>query len=190
MTLATKITVFRILLIPVFVGLAIYYGQSVKLGAPLEIYRWSAIVAFTVAAASDAVDGFIARRFNQRSRLGTILDPIADKGLMTAAVITLSFTNWGQYFPIWYAALVIGRDAVLVCGALLMNQVIDHVHIQPHWTGKAATATQILAVGVLMFQLPPPSLTVTTVLAACFTAISAALYIREGLRQVHDDGHD
>ncbi len=189
MTLATKITVFRILLIPVFVGLAIYYGESVKAGAPLEAYRWAAIITFTVAAASDALDGYIARHFNQQSRLGTILDPIADKGLMTAAIITLSFTNWGHYFPIWFCALVIGRDAVLVCGALLMNQVIEHVIVKPHWTGKAATATQILAVGVLMFQLPPPSLTIATVLAACFTATSAALYIREGLRQVHEAGH-
>lgn len=186
MTTATKITVTRILLIPVFVVFAIYYGESVKKGAPVEALRWAAISTFLVAAVSDAVDGYLARHFDQRSRLGAILDPLADKLLMLSALIVLSFAKWGTFFPIWYASLVITRDAILVIGALMMNQVLESVKVIPHWTGKLATVTQLVAVGWLMFQFPAVGLTVTIIIASIFTTISAVLYIRAGLRQVQE----
>jgi cardiolipin synthase len=65
MTTANKITIFRILLIPVFIGFAMYYGKSTESGAPQESFRWAAIFTFLLAAASDGLDGFIARHFNQ-----------------------------------------------------------------------------------------------------------------------------
>src|SRR5256886_13487588 len=86
-------------MIPVFVALAIYYGESVRRGAPLEWQRFAAIIVFLLAAASDGLDGYVARRYNQRSRLGVILDPIADKGLLLSGIITLSITNWSQSDP-------------------------------------------------------------------------------------------
>src|SRR5260370_25849506 len=64
----------------------------------------------------DGVDGFIARRFNQRSRLGAFLDPIADKGLVITAIVVLALSNRSKGFPIWFPIAVIGRDAVLVIG--------------------------------------------------------------------------
>ena len=70
MTTANKITIARILMIPLFVMMAIYYGRSVQHGAPYDWQRWAAIAIFVAAAASDGIDGYIARRFNQRSRLG------------------------------------------------------------------------------------------------------------------------
>jgi CDP-diacylglycerol--glycerol-3-phosphate 3-phosphatidyltransferase len=93
MTTANKITIARILMIPLFVMMAIYYGRGVQLGVPQEWQRWTAIAIFVIAAASDGVDGYIARRFNQKSQLGVILDPIADKGLLLAGILTLSFSN-------------------------------------------------------------------------------------------------
>src|SRR3954447_15670519 len=107
-TTANKITVVRILMIPVFVTLAIYYGESIKRGAPLEWQRFAAIAVFLLAAVSDGLDGYVARRYNQRSSLGVILDPIADKGLLLSGIITLSLTNWNQLepesgkFPAWF----------------------------------------------------------------------------------------
>src|SRR5256886_12832902 len=86
-------------MIPVFVALAIYYGESVRRGDPLEWQRFAAIIVFLLAAASDGLDGYVARRYNQRSRLGVILDPIADKGLLLSGIITLSITNWSQSDP-------------------------------------------------------------------------------------------
>ena len=94
MTLANQITIGRILLIPVFVLFCVYYGQGVEAGQPEEWQRWAAIITFLVASASDGLDGWIARHWSQRSRLGTILDPIADKGLLLAAIITLSLSKW------------------------------------------------------------------------------------------------
>ncbi len=86
-------------MIPVFVTMAIYYGQSIERGAPLEWQRFTAIVIFLVAAASDGLDGYVARRYKQRSALGAILDPIADKGLLLSAIITLSISNWSDIDP-------------------------------------------------------------------------------------------
>jgi len=82
MTTANKITLARIFMIPLFVMMAVYYGRSVARGQPLEWQRITAILIFIAAAASDGVDGYIARHYNQRSKLGEILDPIADKGLL------------------------------------------------------------------------------------------------------------
>ena len=113
MTTANKITVVRILLIPVFVTFAIYYGESVQRHEPLEWLRFAAIVVFLLAAVSDGLDGYVARRYNQRSTLGVILDPIADKGLLLSGIITLSISNWSEVdpnygkFPAWFPVLVI-----------------------------------------------------------------------------------
>src|SRR5213080_1004005 len=99
MTTANKITVIRILMIPAFVTMAIYYGHSVQGGAPLEWARFTAIAIFLIASLSDGLDGYVARRYNQRSSLGVILDPIADKGLLLSAIISLSISNWSEVEP-------------------------------------------------------------------------------------------
>jgi len=72
MTTANKITLVRIAMIPVFVALAIYYGESVRRGDPQEWQRFAAIIIFLLAAASDGLDGYVARHYNQRSQLGVI----------------------------------------------------------------------------------------------------------------------
>src|SRR5206468_5081936 len=134
MTTANKITLIRILMIPAFVLMAIYYGESIKRGQPLEWQRYTAIVIFLVAATSDGLDGYIARRYNQKSALGVILDPIADKGLLLSGIITLSITNWSELdsdygrFPIWFPVLVISRDAILFVGAAVLYLLIGKVH--------------------------------------------------------------
>jgi cardiolipin synthase len=92
MTTANKITVVRILMIPAFVTMAIYYGESIHRGAPHEWMRFTAIAIFLIAAVSDGLDGYVARRYNQRSSLGVILDPLADKGLLLSGIITLSIS--------------------------------------------------------------------------------------------------
>src|SRR5437762_11362127 len=94
MTTTNKITLIRIAMIPVFVTMAIYYGQSIQRGQPLEWQRFTAIAIFLLASTSDGLDGYVARRYNQRSRLGVVLDPIADKGLLLSGIITLSISNW------------------------------------------------------------------------------------------------
>src|ERR1700680_3429591 len=87
MNLANKITIARVCLIPVFGIFAWQFGAKVARGRPAEYLRVIAACVFILAAAMDGLDGFLARRFDQRSRLGAILDPVADEGLVMTATI-------------------------------------------------------------------------------------------------------
>ncbi len=199
MTTPNKITIARILMIPLFVMMAIYYGRSVVAGAPVEWQRWCATALFVIAAASDGIDGYIARRYNQRSRLGEILDPIADKGLLLAGIITLSLSNWRFEFPVWFPVLVIARDLIVVAGAITLQMLNGTVRVKPSWTGKISTALQMVAIACIMLQLDLFRVTVWKIdlhfldipvwLAGIFTAVSGFGYIVEGLHQLHAKGH-
>ena len=191
MTLANQITIGRLLLTPVFVGFCLYYGFSIREGQPRELWWWLAVITFATAALSDGIDGFIARRFNQRSRLGSMLDPLADKALLLAAVITLSFTSglagWPEPFPLWFPILVIAREAILISGALLMHYAHVKTTLQHRVTGKLATFFQIVAVSWLMLNLPKPNYLILP--AGIFTLISGLLYIRDGIHQAQASGY-
>jgi cardiolipin synthase (CMP-forming) len=195
MTTANKITIARILMIPVFVTLAIYYGQSVRAGEPEEWLRFAAIMTFLIAAVSDGLDGYVARRYNQRSALGVILDPIADKGLLLSGIITLSFINWnaanpaaGQ-FPIWFPVLVISRDLVILIGSAVLHLLNGTVVVRPRMTGKIATVLQMAAIAWVMLQLHFLPLIFVVALAGLFTFVSGVLYVMDGIRQLHLGGH-
>jgi cardiolipin synthase len=195
MTTANKITIVRILMIPVFVTMAIYYGQSIQRGAPLEWQRFTAIVIFLVAAASDGLDGYVARRYKQRSALGAILDPIADKGLLLSAIITLSISNWSDIdpeygrFPAWFPVLVITRDAVILVGAGVLHLLNGKVQVKPSWTGKVATVLQMAAIAWVMLQLHFLPLLYIVIAAGVFTFISGLIYVMDGVRQLQAGGH-
>ena len=143
---------------------------------------------FALAALSDAVDGFIARRFNQRSRIGAILDPLAEKLLLLSAIITLSFTSWRQHFPLWFPLLVIFRDLASIGGAFLVDHFAGKCIIRPHWTGKVTTFTQIAAVLWLMLDISYPPLIWPTIIAAVFTVVSGFIHLADGIRQIQDSG--
>jgi len=195
MTTANKITIVRILMIPVFVTLAIYYGQSIQRGEPLAWQRFAAIIVFLLAAASDGLDGYVARRYNQRSSLGVILDPIADKGLLLSGIITLSISNWSesdpQYgrFPAWFPVLVITRDAVLVVGSGILHLLNGKVRVKPSWTGKVATVCQMCAIAWVMLQLRFLPLPFVVMVAGFFTLVSGIIYVMDGVRQLQAEGH-
>jgi cardiolipin synthase (CMP-forming) len=195
MTTANKITIVRILLIPVFVTLAIYYGQTVRNGEPDEWLRFWAIMTFLVAAASDGLDGYVARRYNQRSSLGVILDPIADKGLLLSGIITLSISNWsasnpqaGQ-FPIWFPVLVISRDVVILVGSAVLHLLNGRVIVRTSWTGKVATVLQMAAIAWVMLQFHFLPLLWVVAAAGLFTFVSGVIYVMDGIRQLHAGGH-
>jgi CDP-diacylglycerol--glycerol-3-phosphate 3-phosphatidyltransferase len=197
MTTPNKITIARILMIPVFVMLAVYYGASVQSGHPEEWLRAAAITIFVLAAASDGLDGYIARRYNQKSELGVILDPIADKGLLLTAIITLSFSNWHYEFPLWFPIIIIGRDVVVVTGALLLHYFLGKVTVNPSWVGKTATVFQMAAIAGAMLQLdysatlfghPIIFLNILVILAGLFTFLSGIGYIADGIRQLQAGG--
>jgi cardiolipin synthase len=169
MGLANWFTVLRILLIPVFVSLLVYRKPG------------PALVVFAAAALTDLLDGWVARR-RGTSRLGAFLDPMADKLLLTASFVTLTYL---KALPFWIAAVVISRDVILVVGALLIHMLGGRIHPRPTWAGKAATFFQVLTVlvGLLarFFHLPF-RLSVVLWLAAAFTVISGLQYIVQGMR--------
>jgi CDP-diacylglycerol--glycerol-3-phosphate 3-phosphatidyltransferase len=195
MTTANKITVVRILMIPAFVTMAIYYGESIKRSDPLEWQRFAAIIIFILAAVSDGLDGYVARRYNQRSKLGVYLDPIADKGLLLSGIITLSISNWSQSdpeygsFPVWFPVLVISRDAVILVGTMILYLLNGKVHVKPNWTGKIATVLQMIAIGWVMLQFRFIPLLYVVAAAGVFTLISGIVYVTDGVRQLQAEGH-
>jgi CDP-diacylglycerol--glycerol-3-phosphate 3-phosphatidyltransferase len=179
MTFANQITIARILLIPVFVLFCVYYGRGIETGAPQEWQRLAAIGVFLLASVTDGLDGYVARHWNQRSRLGAILDPIADKGLLLTAIITLSLSHWHQEFPLWFPVLVIARDAVILSGCGVLYFLNHHLEVKPSWTGKAATAAQMTAIAWLLLQLPYFLIPVYG--AGLFTLWSGIDYLTRGM---------
>ena len=187
MTLANKITISRILLIPLFVLFCIYYGKGIETGNPQEWQRWAAIITFIIASASDGIDGWVARNWKQRSKLGAILDPIADKGLLLTAIITLSLSNWTYEFPIWFPVLVIARDAIILIGYAVLFHLDQKLEVVVTFTGKVATAAQMVAIAWIMLQLPNHLLSVYV--AGFFTLASGAIYVSRGIRQLRHHEH-
>src|SRR6202045_3532020 len=196
MTIANKITVGRILMIPAFVTMAIYYGESIQRHERLEWQRFAAIIIFLIAAVSDGLDGYIARHYKQRSWLGAILDPIPDKGFLLSGIITLSITNWSESdpdygkFPIWFPVLVITRDAVILVGAGILHFFIGNkMKVKPSWTGKVATVCQMCAIAWVMLQLHFLPLLFVVIVAGIFTLVSGVIYVMYGVRQLQAEGH-
>lgn len=185
MTFATKLTVLRLVLVPVFAFLAISYGLSTAAHAPDETLRWAAFWVFVTAAATDGIDGWIARHFNQKSELGAFLDPIADKALVLSALLILTFFDWGVVgwrIPLWFAALVVLRDSVILAGIRVMWSARKNVVIRPHWTGKVCTFFLFVVLGWVMLRVTELSPVYPCAFASVFILLSMVEYIRQGMR--------
>ncbi|AYC32160.1 CDP-alcohol phosphatidyltransferase family protein [Pseudomonas cavernae] len=109
-----------------------------------------ALSLFAVAGASDALDGFLARRFGWTSRLGSILDPLADKLLLVTSYVCLALS---AVLPWWLTLLVLLRDALIVGGAALYRQLRGPFAFRPSWLGKASTLLQIVLVLAVLLEL-------------------------------------
>lgn len=131
------LTVFRFLLVP----LVVYYMLKHQFGP--------ALVLFAVAGFSDALDGFLARRYHWTSRIGALMDPLADKLLMVSSFLSL---GWLGLLPYWLVGLVILRDLVIVIGAVIYNARIEQVEADPSIVSKLNTLAQILLVLSVMFS--------------------------------------
>ncbi|MDF1850308.1 MAG: CDP-alcohol phosphatidyltransferase family protein [Verrucomicrobiales bacterium] len=194
MTIANRITITRLLLIPVFIVFAAYYSRSIEMGAENVKYRIIALGIFAVAALSDAIDGYIARNFNQMTKLGRVLDPVADKLLLLSGVITLSVTQWHAGLPIWFAVLVIARDITIVIGVIVIHYIAGGVKMNPLITSKICTFLQLSCVCWVLVDFwsvesRPLPLEILIYLAATFTVLSGYQYVREGIHQLRESGH-
>lgn len=110
---------------------------------------FTALVLFAVAGFSDALDGFLAKHYHWESRLGSILDPLADKLLLVASFAALT---WLDLLPYWLLWLVLGRDVLIVVGALAYHYIVGKFELLPLWSSKINTALQISLVLLVMFQ--------------------------------------
>jgi CDP-diacylglycerol--glycerol-3-phosphate 3-phosphatidyltransferase/cardiolipin synthase len=188
MTWATRITILRLILVPVFVTFIITYNDS---DLREEIWRYAAIGVFLLASISDAVDGYLARHWNQGSALGALLDPIADKLLLFAALVTLSVIPLGHLrpFPIWFPAIIISRDALLLGGYCILRHFQVPMDIRPHWTGKVSTVFTLMAIGAVLFKVGAALTLCLCALGAGFALICTVIYVRQGLNLLNRSGH-
>jgi len=157
--LPNAISVLRIVLVPPI--LILIFGDGFA----------AALLLFFVAGFSDGIDGYLAKRFNWHTRLGALLDPVADKLLVAGLFIALALT--GQ-IPIWLAAVVIVRDVVIVSGATAYNFIVRPVNGEPTSISKLNTVMQML---FLLFVLSraaygwPQEITITVLGAAVFVTV-------------------
>jgi len=138
-----------------------------------------------LAGFSDALDGYLARRFNWRTRLGGLLDPAADKLLMFAAFVTLT---WIGLAPIWLTAVVVGRDLVIIGGTIVYQLYVEPIHGEPTRASKLNTVFQILFVLLTINHAwhGRPTAVWLQFLAAAIVAtvaISTVQYVTTGFRR-------
>jgi len=177
-TIPNLITILRFLLVP-----------AVVLAMLQSRWGW-AFTGFIVAGVSDAVDGFVARNFNQRSRLGAYLDPMADKVLLVSVFVVLGIIG---ELPLWLVVAAVSRDALIICAVLLSTVMGQPVEMRPLLVSKANTAIQIvlaaLVLGLLTFDLHLGLLRAFLILlSGLLTVASAAAYLVAWLRHMNGYG--
>ncbi len=171
MTIANQLTLLRLLLAPVVV-MCIVYGR----------FGW-AIAAFVLAGVTDALDGGLARRRNERSRLGAVLDPVADKALIASAVVTLSLELPGLdiRLPAWLAIMVLARDATILIVAASYNLAIGPRDFTPSRLGKGTTVAYVAGVLWILVAnyagIVHPLTTALIALMAAGTVITSVQYL-------------
>src|SRR5690554_7385017 len=179
MTTATKVTLLRLILIPVMVIFWLVPSQEIGF-LNLEINQFIAAIIFVVAAATDFIDGYIARKYNQITNFGKFLDPIADKILVISAMTYLIAVN-RIYF--WTVIIIIFREFVVTGIRLLAVEKGDVIAASPY--GKAKTITTMIAIVLMLFNnLFIPTLIVDIVwyLAVLLTLISGLDYLFKNLK--------
>ena len=174
MSIPNLITIARILLVPVVVW-AIGSGEMLI-----------AFVLFLAAGVTDAVDGFIAKRFNMTSEIGAYLDPLADKALIVSIYIALGIT---EVIPRWLVILVVSRDIMIIGGVLLSWLVGNPIPMKPLLVSKLNTVAQIvfasLVLGALGLGFNADGLeTALMALVTVLTLLSVIFYLRDWFRHM------
>ncbi|MFZ4498724.1 MAG: CDP-diacylglycerol--glycerol-3-phosphate 3-phosphatidyltransferase [Burkholderiales bacterium] len=180
MNLPIAITWVRVAIIPVFIGVF-----HVSIG--LRAHQIDAFAAglFLLAAMSDWLDGWLARRLGQTSAFGAFLDPVADKLVVAAALVELVAL---QRIPTWIAVVIIGREIAVSALREWMATLGRRQHVAVNWLGKAKTVAQMTAILLLLYNKPLAGVDLPGLgaglawLAAALTIISMLLYLRAAMR--------
>lgn len=178
--LPNLISLMRLLLVPLTVWLILS-----------DAYGW-AFTTFLVAGISDGIDGYLARRFDWRTRLGAYLDPLADKALVISVFVTLGLL---QMIPAWLVITAVSRD-VLIIGAVLLSRLMDRpVRVAPLMISKVNTVAQIVflvaVLGVAAAGRPLGMLVdYGSIPVALLTALSGAAYLTAWLRHMAEEPNE
>lgn len=161
------ISLFRMLLVPPMVV------------ALLNEYYGAALVLFAVAGVSDALDGYLAKRYGWSSRLGSILDPLADKLLLVSAYLIL---GWLGELPLWLVLVVVGRDLVIVAGGVAYHYFIGSYELDPSLLSKLNTLAQIVLILATLvthsvLNLPAGMIAALVYLVLATTLLSGLSYV-------------
>ena len=171
LNIPNTLTIARIVIIPVFITSIIY-----------NKYLY-ALILFVIAALTDLLDGLFARLTNQKTALGTFLDPLADKFLLVSSFIVFSVNAW---IPKWFTVIVISRDLIVVIGCFLLYMITNTLKVEPVFLGKAAIALQLFILAYVLLNINmvtlPPVPDSFFILSAAITAISGLQYIYKGFK--------
>lgn len=192
---ATRITILRILLIVPFVSCMLHVNDPDQTPSRQAWARYTAILLYVAMAVSDGVDGYLARSRGQITRLGTFLDPLADKLLITSACLLLASRQTqvpGFLIPATVVVLIIAKDVLLLIGFVIVVLATSQVRIQPVFAGKACTALQLVMVAAVLISPEvsrwiPGWIWVLRVLwwsAAAGAVVATLVYIRNGSRYI------
>jgi len=177
MTIPNYITIFRLCMLPVFLACLVLYTPD----APR--WKWVALGIFMAAGVSDAVDGYIARKFNQRSRLGAALDPAADKLLINLSLVFLAYNRaFETPVPYWFPVLSVGRDLVIIGGFYYLTTHYGPMRVLPRVLGKMHTALVILVILAVLIELPFARELI--IASAVLTVLSLFDYLRNGYERI------
>lgn len=180
MNFANKISAFRILSVPFFISSLIYYSPQ------RDILRFVALGIFILGGFSDAVDGYIARKSKQKSKVGLVLDPLGDKLLLVSAFICLYLIEGfprGIRFPLWVVLIVVSRDVIILLGAVVIFIIKQEINVSPTRWGKLTTIFQMLSVMAVLMQFRFSYIFWS--IAVFFTVISGIDYIKRGFRVLY-----
>tara|TARA_Y100000031_G_C8230037_1_gene390435 strand:- start:794 stop:1348 length:555 start_codon:yes stop_codon:yes gene_type:complete len=175
MTLADKVSSIRIILIPVFVSLLIYSGTRPNL-------RYFAIGVFILAILTDFFDGLVARIKKEKSELGQIIDPLADKLLLLTAFISLYLLPSFKIY-LWTVLVVVSRDVIMAFGLLILHFLKIEISIAPTFWGKLTTFFQMFT--ILWILLGFEYYFFICLLAVIFTLISGFDYFSRGAKEIN-----
>ena len=183
LTFANKVTIGRILLVPFFIATVLYLSPE------RPYLRAVALGLFSMAVISDIIDGYIARRYRQKTRAGAILDPLADKLLLISAFICL-YIERGNFetivFPLWFVVAIISRDVILLLGAMIVQLMTGKLEIEANRSGKTTAFLQILCVLGMLLQWSFTQIFWYAALIA--TIISGIIYLKEGIKLINEHG--
>jgi len=175
LSIPNYLTLLRIVLTPIFFIALVSYAPE------KENCRIIALAIFIIASLTDALDGILARFLKQRTELGKMLDPLADKILLISGYVGLLFVGTLPYRPpLWITITILFRDLFLLVGFIALNVMSIKMDVQPNWWGKLTTACQMLLLCFILLEWSvAQSLAYLTV---SFTIISGIIYITKGLK--------